>query len=256
MIRRRLFARLPLLLVLLLLGALVYVTPYLREALSLLATAVQEGYTGFHRQVNASVNRHFEQAETIARLKRQQEALTAALSRCRADAAAYRALRQSSAVADESNVTALPVRVLGYARLGDFQRLWLEPFRGFSPQHDSGLLYKGNAVGIVVPQNRRPLALLAGDSSCSFAVYVGSIRAPGIAVGKDARHMTVKYIPEWMRIGIGDRVETSGLDKIFPPGMPVGKVVEIKKMQGFKNAEIELFGDTLHPDFLWVVWRR
>jgi hypothetical protein len=35
----------------------------------------------------------------------------------------------------------------------------------------------------------------------------------------------------------------------------VGRVLSIRNMQGFKNADIELFGDTLHPDFVWVVGR-
>ncbi|NPA28730.1 MAG: rod shape-determining protein MreC [Epsilonproteobacteria bacterium] len=253
--RRQILARIPLLLGALLLGALVYLTPFLREAIAMLATTVQDSFVDFRSGVQEGLDAYFKQAETIARLKAREKRLTVALTRCKADAAAYRALRRGGGVQDDTNVTAIPVRALGYARPGNFQRIWLEPFAGFSPVRDRGALRNGKAVGIVVPEKGRPMVLLAGDPACSFAVYVGKVRAPGIAMGKDAKHMTVKYIPEWMRIAVGDMVVTSGLDRIFPPGMPVGKVIGIRKMQGFKNAEIELFGDTLHPDFIWVVWR-
>ena len=65
--------------------------------------------------------------------------------------------------------------------------------------------------------------------------------------------MIVRYIPEWMRIAPGDEVITSGLDRIFPIGVPVGRVLSIRRQEGFKVAKIELYGDTLHPNFVWVV---
>ncbi len=158
-------------------------------------------------------------------------------------------------VTPEVNATIYPVPAMGYAKLGDFQQVWLETFPGYDPLKNYGVIHKGFAVGIVVAQKHRPLMILAGDKSCSFAVYIGHVRAPGIATGEDARHMVVRYIPEWMKIERGDEVVTSGLDRIFPPGVPVGRVLSIRKMQGFKNARIEIFGDTLHPDFVWVTAR-
>ncbi len=234
---------------------LVLYSPAIRTLFSTFTTAIQTTYLDFKESVGEMVERHFMQVRTIERLHRTNEKLSERLIRFQNDAASYRALKSAMGLEVDMNLSVIPVRTYGYALLGNFQQLWLERFRNYDPEKNYGVIRNGYAIGIVVEEENRPLMILAGDKACNFAVYIGKKRAPGIATGKDARHMIVKYIPEWMKIEIGDRVFTNGLDRIFPMGIEVGKVLSIRKMQGFKNAEIELFGDTLHPDFVWVVNR-
>ena len=235
-------------------AALVYYSPTLRTFFTAFTTSVQELYHDAVESVEEGVRRHWRQAETIDAQRKTIRRLEADCIRYRSEAEKYRQLRNALGFRrPDLNMTVVPVRALGYARLGNFQQVWLQDFSEFNPLRNYGVLRAGKAVGIVVEQRRRPLMILAGDRECKFAVYVGASKAPGIAMGLDARHMTVRYIPEWMQVAEGDDVFTSGLDRIFPPGVPVGRVLSVRKMQGFKDARIELYGDTLHPDYVWVV---
>ncbi|WP_353662168.1 rod shape-determining protein MreC [Hydrogenimonas sp. SS33] len=237
-------------------GALVYYSPSIRTFFTAFAVTVQRTYQNALQSVDHTIERHWNQAERISRLEEEHKKLEAALILCRNRAERYEALKKALGIrCCDTNMSVTAVRPRGYAKLGNFQELWLEEFPDYNPMRNYGVIRAGYAVGIVVEERRRPLMLMAGDRGCRFAVYIGKARAPGIAMGRDARHMVVKYIPEWMKVNPGDEVFTSGLDRIFPLGIPVGRVLETRKMQGFKNADIELFGDTLHPDFVWVVGR-
>ncbi len=209
-------------------------------------------YLDLTHGVEKRVEEHLFQVERIENLQKELKRLQKRLLLCRSDAAKYRSLKEAMDIESDSNATFEIVRPQGYAMVGNFQQLWLDGFKNFDPAKNYGVVRDGYAVGIVVEKSRRPLMILAGDPDCTFAVYIGGARAPGIATGMDARGMVVKYIPQWLKLKAGDEVSTSGLDHIFPPGIPVGRVVSTRKMQGFQNAYIELYGDTLHPDFVWV----
>ncbi len=210
-------------------------------------------YLDFTYSVEKRADEHLFQAERVEELQKELELLQKRFLVCRSDAAKYRSLKEAMGIEADSNATFEIVRPQGYAMVGNFQQLWLDGFKRFDPAKNYGVVRNGYAVGIVVEKSRRPLMILAGDPECTFAVYIGDERAPGIATGMDARRMVVKYIPQWLKLKTGDEVRTSGLDHIFPPGIPVGRVLSTRRMQGFQNAYIELYGDTLHPDFVWVV---
>jgi len=228
----------------------------LRDLLSRYVTFIQTIYHNGTDHLETFWHQHWEQAETIARLEQTLDRLQTDKIRLQSAFAHCDASARSGTAPHGENLFIGRAEALGYARLGDFQRVWLSRFTGFNPNRSYGAVHAGFAIGIVLAERHRPLLLLGGDPSCQFAVTVGNRRAPGIAMGRDARHMIVKYIPEWMKITPGDQVRTSGLDQTFPPGIPVGKVTHIQNMQGFQNAEIELFGDTLHPEAVWVVAPR
>ncbi|WP_456451580.1 rod shape-determining protein MreC [Hydrogenimonas sp.] len=251
----RFFGKLPLLALLVAVGLLALYSPAIRAFFTAFSSTVQSGYLQLKSDIDTAIEKHLRQAEAIERLRQKERALEKSLVLCRSDAASYRAMKAALGMRPDANMSVVAVRAQGYAKLGNFQQVWLESFPDYNPLKNYGVIRAGYAVGIVVEERRRPLMILAGDRECNFAVYIGANRAPGIAMGATPRTMVVKYIPEWMKVEPGDKVFTSGLDHLFPPGIPVGRVLSIRNMQGFKNADIELFGDTLHPDFVWVVGR-
>ncbi|BBG66254.1 rod shape-determining protein MreC [Hydrogenimonas sp.] len=225
-----------------------------RTLFTALTSSLRSAYIDAAESLKRGVDHHLFQAERIERLQKEIDELEKRVTLCRSDAAMYRYIEKAleiGAVVTDADLRA--VRPEGYAMIGNFQQLWLESFENYDPMRNYGVIRDGYAVGIVVEKELRPLMILAGDPECTFAVYIGSDRAPGIAMGSDERHMVVKYIPQWLTLKPGDEVSTSGLDHIFPPGIPVGRVLYTRKMQGFQNAYIELYGDTLHPDLVWVV---
>jgi len=215
-------------------------------------STVRSAYMQITHSIERGVEEHLFQAKKIEELQNELKLLQKRALECGSDAAKYRSLKRAMGIESDSNATFEIVRPQGYAMVGNFQQLWLDGFKNFNPVRNYGVVRNGYAVGIVVEKSGRPLMILAGDPECTFAVYIGEARAPGIATGADARRMVVKYIPQWLKLKAGDEVTTSGLDHIFPPGIPVGRVLSTRKMQGFQNAYIELYGDTLHPDFVWV----
>ncbi len=48
-----------------------------------------------------------------------------------------------------------------------------------------------------------------------------------------------------MKIKVGDKVKTSGLDQLFYEGIPVGIVQSFKQSQGYQTAVIKMYADTL-----------
>jgi len=235
-------------------GILVYYSPTLRTYITLFTSNVESFYHSISKSISKKVEFHTFQAKKI-------EELTEKLNICqnnyylyRSDAERYYALKKELNLYDNVKISGQIIQPLGFAQLGNFQKLWLEKFKDYNPEYIYGVLKEGKAVGIIIDKQNRPLMILAGDPECNFAVYIGESKAPGIAFGLNARTMMVRYIPEWIKINVGDKVITSGLDHIFPIGIPVGEVLKTKKMQGFQNAKIHLYGDTLHPNFLHITY--
>jgi len=235
-------------------GILIYYSPSLRTYITLLTANVESFYHSIAKTIYNRVETHTFQAKKIKKLIEELNSCKNTSYLYRSDAEQYYLLKKELLLHNNITISDQIVQPLGYAQLGNFQKLWLEKFKDYDPKYIYGVLKDGNAVGIIVDKQNRPLMILAGDPECNFAVYIGEENAPGIAFGLDARTMIVRYIPEWIKINIGDKVITSGLDHIFPIGVPVGEVLKTKKMQGFQDAQIRLYGDTLHPNFLHITY--
>ena len=79
--------------------------------------------------------------------------------------------------------------------------------------------------------------LLLTDINFSAAVRLQESRKEGIVSGTGTRKVALKYIPYEEEIKIGDIVITSGLDQLFPPGIPVGFISKIDK-QGTGHFQV------------------
>ena len=140
-------------------------------------------------------------------------------------------------------------QVISYAKLPDFTEVYINYDKPFNIPR--GLVYNNLAAGIVVKNyGNYSLALLNSNEKTSYTVYIGKDRIPGIFYGKID---TVKYIPKYKKINIGDLVITSGLDGVFYKGALVGKVVEVKEKKLYKEAKVKLFYNDLNPEFFYVV---
>ncbi len=144
------------------------------------------------------------------------------------------------------------VRTISYEEFGNLNRVWIE-----IPDYNSsklyGLTHKELVAGIVISKNNRALGLLNRDIQSSYAVSVGPMHAPGIAHGNNGENLVVKFIPAWFDIKAGDEVLTSGLDNIFFKGLKVGRVISVKKSQGYQNAIIEQYYKANDPDYFHMI---
>lgn len=87
--------------------------------------------------------------------------------------------------------------------------------------------------------------LLVTDINFSAAVRLQEHRTEGILSGTGFRKCRLKFIPHESTVQEGEALITSGLDQLFPPGIPVGYVSNIdRKGSGmFQDIEVTPFVD-------------
>jgi rod shape-determining protein MreC len=98
--------------------------------------------------------------------------------------------------------------------------------------------------------------LLITDINFSAAVRLQESRKEGVITGTGARTCLLKYIPYEDEIKQGDVVITSGLDSLFPPGIPVGYISKVdKKGRGgnFQYIEVVPYQDDTKMEEVIVV---
>jgi len=100
--------------------------------------------------------------------------------------------------------------------------------------------------------------LLLTDINFSSAARLQKSRVEGILSGTGFKKCTLKYIPYEERVENGDTVITSGLDTLFPKGIPIGYVSKVdKKGTGlFQNVEVIPFEDTAKTEEIVIIQRE
>jgi rod shape-determining protein MreC len=92
---------------------------------------------------------------------------------------------------------------------------------------------------IVAIYPRTSQVLLLTDPSSGVGVTVAQIRVQGILKGNGRNLCRVQYVMNEEPIKPGDAVQTSGMDQIYPKGLPVGTVVEASKGNIYRNIAVK-----------------
>src|SRR5438309_6155482 len=95
-------------------------------------------------------------------------------------------------------------------------------------------------VGKVVeayPNASQVLLLTDRDSGVGAMLADSRIQSP--VGGQGEPLLVMKYVPNDDTVNLGERVITSGMDRIFPRDLPVGFVAEIKPGNPFKQIRIK-----------------
>ncbi|WP_419771125.1 MAG: rod shape-determining protein MreC [Candidatus Marinarcus sp.] len=197
------------------------------------------------------IEKYFKQITTIERLATENEELVK-----------YRSLytsAHSQLLEIENGITSVKnlqesvtlAKVLSYVKLNDFTKVWLD-----IPKTDDKIeaLIDGDySAGIVINQSGHAMALLNGNEKCNYAVFIGENRAPGIThQNSNSQFITIKYVPIWVNINVGDEVITSGMDNIFFLGLKVGRVVSIKKMADIQEATVLPYSNTFKKQYFHI----
>lgn len=233
-------------------GAIRYTNPlhdYFLEGLN----GIKSAYWSTVESIDETIDEHFNQQETIIKLRRDNEKYQKDHLYLQSIAAELNAIiGAKKSKLDYKKTTVQLARAISYAKFGDRNKIWLE-MDDFNNSKMYGLVRNGQSAGIIIEKLNKPLALLNGDHKCSYAVHIGKAKAPGIARGKNSNHMLVEFIPTWMKINVGDEVKTSGLDQLFYEGIPVGKVLSFRQAQGFQTAVIEVYANTMDLGYFHVI---
>ena len=86
-------------------------------------------------------------------------------------------------------------------------------------------------VGVVVEASARSSkVLLLIDPNSAVDALVQRTRARGIVKGGGAGYCLFDYVLRKHNISVGDTVVSSGMDGVFPKGLPVGRISEIVRL--------------------------
>jgi rod shape-determining protein MreC len=96
------------------------------------------------------------------------------------------------------------------------------------------------AVGKVIEvfRNTAQVLLLTDKEGGAGAMLVNS-RTQGPVGGTGDPTLLMKYVATEEKVGIGEKIVTSGMDKIFPRDIPIGTVVEVKPGNPFKQIRVQ-----------------
>lgn len=102
---------------------------------------------------------------------------------------------------------------------------------------------KGLAGKVVSVRRNFSDIILLNDLNFSVAVRFRESRREGIITGSGRSRCILKYVPVEETVKPGDEIITSGLDGIFQPGIPVGRVttVQTEGVEFFQYIEVEPF---------------
>jgi rod shape-determining protein MreC len=99
--------------------------------------------------------------------------------------------------------------------------------------------------------------LLMVDINFSAAVRGQENRTEGVLSGTGFRKCQLKYVPYEEKVKKGDVIITSGLDELFPQGIPVGYVSNVSdKLAGFfQEIEVQPFVDRSRIEEVVIIKR-
>jgi rod shape-determining protein MreC len=98
--------------------------------------------------------------------------------------------------------------------------------------------------------------LLVTDINFSVSVRLQESRLEGILSGNGTRTCILKYIPQDAEVKAGDIIITSGLDLLFPKGIPVGYVSTVSEPGAggsFKYIEVIPFQDDTRMEEVLII---
>jgi len=95
--------------------------------------------------------------------------------------------------------------------------------------------------------------LLITDPSSGAAAALEKSRVQGIVKGAAINACQLNYVMNESSVEVGERVLTSGLDRIYPKGLPVGQVTEIHEGNIYKTIKVKPAAELDRLDSVLVV---
>ena len=81
--------------------------------------------------------------------------------------------------------------------------------------------------------------LLLTDKDGGAGAMLVDTRTQGPVGGTGEPLMLMKYVATEENVAVGEKIVTSGMDKIFPRDIPIGTVVEVKPGNPFKQIRVQ-----------------
>ncbi len=124
--------------------------------------------------------------------------------------------------------TTLSARVIGRGPSDFAKEVVIDRGAKDGVQPSMAVIAPEGIVGRVTASYRSSsMVILLNDAESGAGVELAGSGAQGVLVGTNGPQCEIEYILRAVRVSPGQRVYTSGLDGVFPRGMPVGIITEV-----------------------------
>jgi len=109
---------------------------------------------------------------------------------------------------------------------------------------DNGVIGRLEQVGKMYSK-----IILITDINSKIPVIVERTRVRGILSGDNTSVPKLVFVPLDAELAVGDRVVTSGVAGVFPPGLPIGRISSIDK----NSIKVKTFGNLERLEYVKIV---
>ena len=137
------------------------------------------------------------------------------------------------------NVPMVAAKVIGSSADSASKTIYIDRGERDGLKRNMAVITPDGAVGktVEVFRNTAQILLITDRESGVGAMFAGTrIQSP---VGGTGEALVMKYVSNDDKIAVGERVLTSGQDRIFPPDWPVGTVVEARPASPFQIVRLK-----------------
>jgi rod shape-determining protein MreC len=164
-------------------------------------------------------------------------------------------LRQLLSLSESNPISTIGARVV--ARTPEYLSnvLYIDRGQKDGVQPNAPIVSGLGIVGrIVMLANRDSQVQLITNSDASVGAMLERTRLPGVLRGSGSSLLEMSYVSNTEQVELGDLVVTSGLDGVYPKGLPVGRVVEARKGNSvFLVIKVEPSADLIHLEEVSVI---
>src|SRR5881394_2470820 len=140
----------------------------------------------------------------------------------------------------QANVPMIGARVIGTGAGTASLTIQLDRGERDGIRKNMGVITPDGVVGKVVEAYpNASQVLLLTDKESGVGAMLADSRVQGPVGGQGEPLLVMKYVPNDDEVNLGERVITSGMDRIFPRDLPVGTVTEIKAGNPFKQIRVK-----------------
>src|ERR1700719_2246843 len=139
----------------------------------------------------------------------------------------------------QRNVPMLAARVIGTSADTASQTIYLDHGERDGIRRNMGVITPDGVVGKVIESYRDTAqVLLLTDRESGVGAMLSDSRIQSPVGGTGEPLLSMKYVANDDTVNVGDRVVTSGMDRIFPRDLPVGTVTQINPGNPFKQIRL------------------
>ncbi len=165
------------------------------------------------------------------RLSRELAGTRAALFRARAAEGENRRFRALLSLGEDLPYTTLAARVVGEGPSQWFKSLVIDRGSRDGVLPGFPVVTPGGVVGRVLEvSGHYSLVVPIADPNHAVDGRIERTRARGVVAGSGEAGCRFLYVTRKEDIRVGDTVVTTGLDRLFPPGLPLGRVTHVSMM--------------------------